>query len=98
MVAPKLTLSNLDAQTVDLDAPTQELVVNKRWVVQNSAVPAWKQSCRRPPKVTNDWSEHVIVLAQAAKESEDEEPQRKRHRPEGEGEQPLAPAREGVWQ
>ena len=58
----ELTLSGLDTQTIAPDVPTQELVVNKRWIIQNSDVPAWKQFCRRPPKVTNDWSEHAIVL------------------------------------
>ena len=56
------TLNGLDTQTIALDVPTQEQVVNKRWIIQNSASPAWKQSCRRPPKATNDWNEHVIVL------------------------------------
>ena len=41
----ELTLSKLDTQTIALDVPTQEQVVNKRWIIQNSAVPAWKQSC-----------------------------------------------------
>ena len=58
----ELTLSNLATQTIALDAPTQELVVNKRWIIQYNAVPAWKQFCRRPLKVTNDWSEHTVVL------------------------------------
>ena len=40
-----LTLNGLDAQTIALDVPTQEQVVNKRWIIQNSAFPAWKQSC-----------------------------------------------------
>ena len=52
----------LDTQTLAPDVPTQEQVVNKQWIIQNNAVPAWKQSCGRPPKVTNDWSEHAIVL------------------------------------
>ena len=34
----------------------------KRWIIQNIVVLAWKQSCRRPPKVTNDKNEHAIVL------------------------------------
>ena len=50
----ELTLSNLDTQTIAPDVPTQEQFVNKRWIIRNSAHPAWKQSCRRPPKVTND--------------------------------------------
>ena len=58
----ELASSGLDTQTIVLDVPTQEQVANKRLIIQNNAVPAWKQSCRRPPKVTNDWSEHAIVL------------------------------------
>ena len=58
----ELTLSSLDTQTIALDVPTQEQVVNKRWMIQNSAVPAWKQFCRRPPKATNDWNEHAIAF------------------------------------
>ena len=76
----ELTLSNLDTQTIALDAPTQELVVHKRWTIQNTAVPAWRQiSSSTTPKVTNDWSEHAIVLLRLPKNQEDEEPQRKRH-------------------
>ena len=56
-----LTLSYVDTQTIALDLPTQEQVVNKRWIIQNIVVLAWKQSCRRAPKVTNDWNEHAIV-------------------------------------
>ena len=85
----ELTLSSLATQTIALDVPTQEQVVNKRWIVQNSAVPAWKQEGHdRLERARNRF-------AQAAKEPEDEGPQRKRHRPEGEGEQPLAPPGEG---
>ena len=91
----ELTLSNLDTQTSALDSPMQELVVNKRWIIQNSAGRAWNQSCRRPPKITNDWTGGRDRFAQAAQEPEDEEPQRKRHRPEGEGRQSLAPPGEG---
>ena len=41
----ELTLSGLDTQTIVSDVPTQEQVVNKRWIIQNNAVPARKQSC-----------------------------------------------------
>ena len=58
----ELILSSLDTQTIALDVPTQEQVVNKRWIIQNSVVLAWKQSCRRPPKVTNGRNKHAIVL------------------------------------
>ena len=57
-----LTWSNLDTQTIALGVPTQEQVVNKRWIIQNIVVLARKQSCRRAPKVTNCWKEHAIVL------------------------------------
>ena len=36
--------SSLAAQTIHLSVPTQELVVNKRLIIQRSAVPAWRQS------------------------------------------------------
>ena len=80
----ELTLNGVDTQTIALDVSTQEQVVNKRWIIQNSVVLAWKQSCRRAPKVTNGRNKHAIVFARAAKELEDEAPQRKRHRLEGE--------------
>ena len=50
----ELTLSSLATETIALDVPTQEQVVSKWWIIHNSAVPAWKQSWRRPLKVTND--------------------------------------------
>ena len=56
------TSSSLVTQTIALDAQMQEQVVNKRWIIQNSVVPAWKQSWWRPPKGTSDWSELAIVL------------------------------------
>ena len=37
------TSSSLATQTIALDAQMQEQVVNKWWIIQNSAVPAWKQ-------------------------------------------------------
>ena len=40
----ELTSSNLDTQTIALDVPMQEQVVNKRWIIQNIVVLAWKQS------------------------------------------------------
>ena len=36
----ELTLSSLDTLTIALDVPTQEQVVNRRWIIQNNAVPA----------------------------------------------------------
>ena len=39
-----LTLSSSATQTNALDVQMQEKVANKRWIIQNSAVPAWKQS------------------------------------------------------
>ena len=39
-----LTLSSLATQTIALDVQMQEQVVNKRWIIQNSVVPEWKQS------------------------------------------------------
>ena len=39
----ELIFNSLGAQTVALGVPTQELVVNKRSIVQNSVVPAWRQ-------------------------------------------------------
>ena len=88
----ELTLSSLDTLTIASDVPTQEQGVSKRWIIQNSVVPAWKQSCRRP-KVTTGASTRSFRPGRM--EREDKEPQRKRHRPEGEGRQPLAPPREG---
>ena len=85
----ELTLSSLATQTIALDVPTQEQVVNKRWIIQNSAVPAWKEEGHDRLERARD------RFAQAAKEPEDEGPRRKRHRPEGEGEQPFAPPGEG---
>ena len=35
--------NSLGTQTVALGVPTQELVVNKRSIVQNSVIPAWRQ-------------------------------------------------------
>ena len=40
--------SSLATQTVSMGAPTQELVVNKRLIIQNSAVPAWSNLCDDP--------------------------------------------------
>ena len=34
----------LATQTIALDVPTQEQVVNKQWIIQNSVVLAWRQS------------------------------------------------------
>ena len=39
-----LTLSSLVTLTIALDVQMQEQVVDKRWIIQNSVVPAWKQS------------------------------------------------------
>ena len=39
----ELISNSLGAQTVALVVPTQELVVNKRSIVQNRVVPAWRQ-------------------------------------------------------
>ena len=33
-----------------------ELAVSMRLVIPNNAVPAWKQSCRQPPKARCDWT------------------------------------------
>ena len=40
----ELTLSSLVTQTVAQDVQMHEQVVNKRWNVQNSVIPAWKPS------------------------------------------------------
>ena len=39
-----LTLSSFATQTIALNVQMQEQVVNKRWIIQNSVVPAWMQS------------------------------------------------------
>ena len=40
----ELTLSNVNTQTIAMAVPTQEQVVNKRWIIQNIVVLGWKQS------------------------------------------------------
>ena len=39
-----LTLNSLVTQPIALDVQMQEQVVNKRWIIQNTVIPAWKQS------------------------------------------------------
>ena len=56
------TSSSSATQTSALDVPTQEPVVNKQWIIQNSVVLAWKQSCRRPLMGSCDQSEPRSVL------------------------------------
>ena len=38
------TSNSLATQNIALDVPTQEPVVDKPWIIQNSVVLAWKQS------------------------------------------------------
>ena len=40
----ELTSNSLATQTIALDVPTQEQVVNKQWIIQISVVLAWRQS------------------------------------------------------
>ena len=91
----EMTLNSLDTLTIALDVPTQEQVVNRRWIIQNNAVPAWKQSCRRPPKVTKHWSEHAIVLFRLPRNQRMKHPSTRDIALSAKGEQPLASPGEG---
>ena len=51
------TSTSLATQTIALDVPTQEQVVNK-----NSVILGWGAILVATTKVTNDWSEHAIAL------------------------------------
>ena len=55
----------------------------------------WKQSCRRPPKVTNDWSEHAIVLLKPPRNRRMWRPSPRDIALRAKGGQPLAPPGEG---
>ena len=82
--------SSLATQTTALGVPTQKLVVNKRLIIQNSAL----------PHGSNRGDDHCRAHVTGASQGTpcpgcrgtwcDAFP-RKRHRPEGEGRQPLAP-------
>ena len=71
-------------QTLVPDVPTQGQVVNKRWIIQNNAVPAWIAILSTTTEGHERLERARDRFAQAATEPEEEKPQRKRHRPEGE--------------
>ena len=49
-----MSSSGSGTRTVAQGVPMPELAVSRRLIIPNNAVPAWKQSCRQPPKARCD--------------------------------------------